>query len=93
MINTIASVMYRVTNIIVCSEHVDHAASIINYELQCLGSDGINVSRRIRIIVHSQFDSVDVLAEYKEYNNRSICRCQSASIPPAEFKLCHFIGK
>ena len=37
-------------------EHVYHSASIVNICLNYVGSDDVNVSRGIRVIVHSQLD-------------------------------------
>ena len=58
-----------------------------------VGSDDVNVSRGIRVLVRSQFDSVDLPADIKKDNGMIICRCESASMLPAEFGLYHCIGK
>ena len=37
-------------------EHCNHSAAIIQLFLDYVGSDDVNVSRGVRIIVHSRFD-------------------------------------
>ena len=61
--------------------------------MRSFGSDDVHVSRGMRVIVHSQFDSVDLFADTKEVNHMIISRGESASMIPAELKLYHFIGK
>ena len=50
-------------------EHVNHSGSIVNLCLNYFGSDDDNVSRGIRVIVHSQFDSVDLPVDIQEDND------------------------
>ena len=58
----------------------------LSYFKHDVGSDDVNVSRGVRIIVHSRFDSVDLHAGNREGNAVIICRCESASMPPAGFR-------
>ena len=74
-------------------EHVNHFASITQLFFNCVGSDDAHVSHSIRVIVHSHFHSVHLLAENREDNCMMICPCESASMPPAEFRLYQYIGK
>ena len=62
------------------------------YFLKCFGTDEVNVFRGIRIIIHSQFDSIVVAADAPEDVTIIICQGKSASRLPAEFKLYHIVG-
>ena len=60
--------------------------------LNIYGSDDVNSSRGIRISMHSRLDSIIATADTAEDISSIICRGKSASIPPVQLKLYHFVG-
>ena len=65
-------------------EHRNHSADIIQLCFKYGGSDDVNVSRAVRMMIHSRFDSVDLHDDTSKGNAMIMCRCDSASMPPAE---------
>ena len=63
--------------------HYTHSIHLIHYQLKHVGSDEVNISRGVCIIVHSRFDSMFHNAKVAEDMSDVFCRDPAASIPPA----------
>ena len=68
-------------------------ASIICSLMFYIGSDDANIARGCRVTVRSRFDSGDMPSEHMDDSAMMICRSESASIPPADFRLYNIHGK
>ena len=58
-----------------------------------IGSDDDYISCGCRVTVPSRLDSGDMSSEHMDDSAMMICRSESASIPPADFRLYNATGK
>ena len=74
-------------------EHCSHSAAITELFYKYAGSGDVNMSRGVRMIIHSRLDSVDLHDDNRGVKAVIIGGCESALMPPADFKLYNIIGK
>ena len=66
--------------------HYTHSVHITYYLLKHFGADEVNLSRGVRIIVHSRFDKMFHNAKATAGMSGVLCQGTTASIPQAEFR-------
>ena len=71
--------------------HYTHYVHIIYCWLKHFGADEVNVSRGVRIIVHSRFDQSCHNAKATADMSDVLCQSTTASIPAASFRLYHVV--
>ena len=68
-------------------KHSSHSAAIIQLCFKYAASDDVNVSRGVRMIIHSRFDSVDLRDDSREGNAMIMYCCASASMHQADLRM------